>query len=247
MAGVAERLGPARKLVLIETANTLPALESYLGALAAGHVVMPVPRGRDFTALAAVYEPDVVIDPTGRVDHRRRRTAHRLHPDLTLLASTSGSTGSPKAVRLSAANLRSNTEAIVQYLGITDSDRAATTLPLSYCYGASVIHSHLWAGAGVILTDRSVLEPGFWDLFKRYGATSFAGVPYTFDMLDRAGFADMDLPSLRYVTQAGGRLNPEAVRRYVRLGRRRGFDFVVMYGATEATARMAYLPPATAL
>lgn len=247
MAAVAERLGPDRKLVLIETANTLPALESYLGALAAGHVVLPVPRGRDFTALASVYEPDVVIDSAGGLDHRNRRPAHRLHPDLTLLASTSGSTGSPKVVRLSAANLRSNTEAIAQYLGITDSDRAVTTLPLSYCYGASVIHSHLWTGAGVILTELSVLQQDFWDLFRRYGATSFAGVPYTFDMLDRTGFADMDLPSLRYVTQAGGRCKPETVRRYARLGRRRGFDFVVMYGATEATARMAYLPPDKAL
>ncbi|MBU3751000.1 MAG: AMP-binding protein, partial [Mycobacterium sp.] len=247
VAAVGDRLGPGRKLVLIETDNTLPALQSYLGALAAGHVVLPVPRGRDCAALVSTYQPDAVIDHSGRVDHRSRRPAHRLHPDLAVLASTSGTTGSPKAVRLSAANLRSNAEAVAQSLGITDSDRAATTLPLSYCYGASVIHSHLWVGAGLILTDRSVLDEDFWDLFRRCEATSFAGVPYTFDLLDRIGFADMDLPSLRYLTQAGGRLRPETVRRYAALGRRRGFDFVVMYGATEATARMACLPPAEAL
>jgi len=243
MDAFAARLGDGRKLVLIETHNTLPALEAYLGALAGGHVVLPVPRGRDYSALAATYSPDVVVDRAGRVDYRGGRPAHRLHPDLALLASTSGSTGSPKVVRLSARNLRSNAEAIADYLGIADTDRAATTLPLSYCYGASVIHSHLSAGAGLILTDRSVLDSRFWELFRHYGATSFAGVPYTFEMLDRIGFPEMELPSLRYITQAGGRLNPDTVRRYARLGRRRGFDVVVMYGATEATARMGYLPP----
>jgi len=247
MAAFAADLGPGRKVVMIETDNTLPTLEAYLGSLAGGHVVLPVPHGRDHTALTKAYRPDVVVSAGGRVDHLTARPTHNLHPDLALLASTSGSTGSPKVVRLSAANLRSNAAAIAESLGITGDDRAATTLPLSYCYGASVVHSHLWAGAGLILTDRSVIDTRFWDLFRRYGATSFAGVPYTFEMLEQAGFADMDLPTLRYVTQAGGRLDPEMVRRYACLGRRRGFDFVVMYGATEATARMAYLPAEQAL
>ncbi|MGH3368638.1 MAG: AMP-binding protein, partial [Nocardioidaceae bacterium] len=83
----------------------------------------------------------------------------------------------------------------------------------------------------------------FWDDFRAAGATSFAGVPYTFDLLDASGFEERELPSLRYVTQAGGRLAPDRVRRYADLGRRRGWDLFVMYGQTEATARMAYLPP----
>ena len=240
-------LGRDRKLVLIETRNTLESLQAYLGALAGGHVVLPVPANRDHSALLSTYRPDVVIGADGVIDHRSRRLPHRLHPDLALLASTSGSTGSPKTVRLSARNLRSNAASIAEYLGLTGADRAVTTLPLSYCYGASVIHSHLLVGAALILTDRSVIDDRFWALVRRQGATSFAGVPYTFALLDRAGFADMDLPDLRYVTQAGGRLEPETVRRYASLGRRRGFDFVVMYGATEATARMAYLPPDMAL
>ena len=88
-----------------------------------------------------------------------------------------------------------------------------------------------------------MVDPCFWELFRRRGATSFAAVPYTFELLERVGFADMDLPSLRYVTQAGGRLAPESVRKYAELGRRSGWEFFVMYGQTEATARMAYLPP----
>jgi acyl-coenzyme A synthetase/AMP-(fatty) acid ligase len=114
---------------------------------------------------------------------------------------------------------------------------------MSYCYGLSVINSYLLRGASVVLTTRSVADPAFWDLFREVGATSLAGVPYTFDLLDRLGFEWMRLPSLRYVTQAGGRLAPDRVRRYAELGRRDGWEFFVMYGQTEATARMAYLPP----
>ncbi len=117
---------------------------------------------------------------------------------------------------------------------------------MGYCYGLSVINSHLARGASLVLTERSVIEPEFWDAFRRTRATSFAGVPYTFDLLDRIRFAEMDLPHLRYVTQAGGRLDPEDVRRYAEMGRRNGWELFVMYGQTEATARMSYLPPALA-
>jgi hypothetical protein len=106
-----------------------------------------------------------------------------------------------------------------------------------------VINSHLLRGAGLVLTDLSVVDPCFWDLFRSRGATAFAAVPYTFELLERVGFAEMELPSLRYVTQAGGRLAPEMVESYAGLGRRRGWELFVMYGQTEATARMAYLPP----
>ncbi|MFF8836676.1 AMP-binding protein [Streptomyces sp. NPDC015130] len=181
-----------------------------------------------------------------RIVERRAESVHTLHPDLALLLSTSGSTGSPKLVRLSYDNLQANAESIAAYLGIRDTDRAATTLPLHYCYGLSVVHSHLLRGAGLVLTGLSVADACFWDLFRAAGGTAIAGVPYTFDLLDRVGFAEMDLPRLRHVTQAGGRLAPERVTRYAELGARRGWDLFVMYGQTEATARMAYLPPSLA-
>lgn len=242
----AARLGTTRRLVLVEGANDLATLVAYLGALAGGHPVLLVPAGPHVGALVAAYDPDVVAtphEPDRPYLERRRGTAHQLHPDLALLLTTSGSTGTPKLVRLSHRNVEANAASIARFLGIRPTDLAATTLPLAYSYGLSVVHSHLRTGAGLLLTGSSVVDPCFWERFAREGATTFAGVPHTFSLLDRAGFEDLDLPSLRYVTQAGGRLAPDRVRHLAALGRRRGWRFVVMYGQTEATARMAYLPP----
>jgi len=240
-------LGATRRLVLIEGANTPQSLTAYLAALQHGHVALLVPQDRpaQLRQLVDAYDPDVVLRHEGTrwlAEQRRAGTAHDLHPDLALLLSTSGSTGSPKLVRLSHDNLRSNAASIASYLRLTPDDRAATSLPLHYCYGLSVVNSHLVTGAGLVLTDGSVVDECFWQRFAEAGATSFAGVPYTFDLLDHSRFAERDLPSLRYITQAGGRLAPDRVRAWAELGQRRGFEFVVMYGQTEATARMAYLP-----
>ncbi|MEU4340963.1 AMP-binding protein [Nocardia sp. NPDC023852] len=235
----ATELGPAPRLVALAARNDLASLVAYLGALSAGCAVLLASEITE--ELRATYDPDIVVE-AGHADVIRETSAHRLHPDLALLLSTSGSTGSPKLVRLSAANLRANATAIAEYLSIGPDDRAATTLPMFYCYGLSVVHSHLLRGASLLLTERSVLHDEFWREFLDYRATSFAAVPYTIDLLDRIGFARMTLPDLRYITQAGGRLPPERVREYAALGKQSGWDFVVMYGQTEATARMAYLP-----
>lgn len=249
---VVRMLGDARRLVLLLGSNTVDAVVTYLAALVAGHPVLLVPGDNraNLHGLIATYDPDVVaglVDGTWRIEHQHEEPAHDLHADLALLLSTSGTTGSPKLVRLSQENLQSNAEAIAAYLDIRPDDRAATTLPMSYCYGLSVINSHLFRGAGIILTDLSVADRCFWKLFASQHGTSFAGVPYTFDLLDRVGFADLRLPSLRYVTQAGGKLAADRVARFAEQGRRDGWDLVVMYGQTEATARMAYLPPRLAV
>ncbi|WP_336716421.1 non-ribosomal peptide synthetase [Arthrobacter sp. USHLN218] len=245
---VAGRLGPVRRLAVLAAANDVDSLTAYLAALSAGHplILVPADKPAALESVLAAYDPDVIMrsgsgEPV--LHERRAGTRHELHPELALLLSTSGSTGSPKLVRLSQENVQSNAEAIARYLDIRPEDRAATTLPMSYCYGLSVINSHLLRGAGLVLTGLSVVDPCFWELFREQRTTTFAGVPYTFELLERVGFADMDLPGLRYVTQAGGRLDPDTVRRYRELGERRGWDLFVMYGQTEATARMAYLPP----
>ncbi|MET3143524.1 UNVERIFIED_ORG: acyl-CoA synthetase (AMP-forming)/AMP-acid ligase II [Arthrobacter sp. UYEF2] len=242
------RLGTERRLVALTAGNDVDSLVGYLAAMAAGHplILLPADKPAALESLVAAYDPDVILrSVSGQMvlEERRPGTGHTLHPDLALLLSTSGSTGSPKLVRLSYQNLQANAESIAEYLGITGDDRAMTTLPMSYCYGLSVINSHLLRGASLVLTDLSVVDTCFWDLFRSEGATSFAAVPYTVDLLERVGFAAMDLPTLRYVTQAGGRLGPDLVRRYAELGARSGWDLYVMYGQTEATARMAYLPP----
>ncbi|BCW67160.1 AMP-dependent synthetase [Arthrobacter sp. NicSoilB4] len=244
----ARSLGTVRRLVALEADNSLPSLVVYLAALSSGHplLILPTGGGRAAESLVSAYDPDVlarVQDGEAVFDVRREGTRHALHPELALLVSTSGSTGSPKLVRLSAESVQANAAAIAEYLQLRPDDRAATTLPLSYCYGMSVVNSHLCVGASVVLTDLSVVDPCFWELVRNERVTSFAAVPYTFDLLERVGFADKELPSLRYITQAGGRLDPDRVRDYAQLGRRRGWDLFVMYGQTEATARMAYLPP----
>jgi acyl-CoA synthetase (AMP-forming)/AMP-acid ligase II len=242
--GRAAALGPGRRLVLLVAEPTRECVVTHLAALAAGHVVLLAPRDRPGTvqALRERYRPDTVVDG-GPPVLVHEEPQHELHPDLALLLTTSGSTGSPRLVRLSHENLSSNAEAVAASLGLTADDVGVTALPLSYCYGLSVLHSHLAVGAAVLLTRLSVVDPCFAQAARSAGVTSLPGVPYTFDLLDRAGHDLLGLPSLRLVTQAGGRLAPERVRALALEGRERGFDLVVMYGQTEATARMTCLPP----
>lgn len=245
---MARTFGPARRLIALEAENSLPSLVAYLAALSSGNPLLILRPGGGTAAetLVAAYDPDVVVRAAqgeAVLDVRRDETRHELHPELALLLSTSVSTGSPKLVRLSAESVQANASAMAEYLHLRPSDTAATTLPLSYCYGMSVVNSHLLVGASLALTDLSVVDPCFWELAHAENVTSFAAVPYTFDLLERVGFEHMDLPSLRYITQAGGRLDPDRVRYFAELGRRQGWDLFVTYGATEATARMAYLPP----
>lgn len=240
-------LGPARRLILLRGHTSVEFIVAFVAALAGGHPVIVAPplRPGQTDDVATAYDPDVIVDTAaGTIDIRREQTARVLHPDLAVLLSTSGSTGSSKLVRLTAGGLRANAAAVATYLSLTPQDRGILTLPLHYCYGLSILTSHLYAGAATIVTDWSVLDPCLWDLAEHHGATGLAGVPHTFDQLDGIGFPE--LASLRYVTAAGGKLSPERVTQYLRLGQRRGWDFYVMYGQTEATARMAYLPPALA-
>src|SRR5690606_26812802 len=140
-------------------------------------------------------------------------------------------------------NVSSNARSIAAFLDLTPQDCGVTSLPLHYCYGLSVLHSHLVAGASISLTTASVVDPCFRDALVRHGVTNIAGVPHTFDLLDRAGPETIHVPSLRFVTQAGGKLPADSVVRWADRLSGWGAEFFVMYGQTEATARMAYLPP----
>lgn len=166
-----------------------------------------------------------------------------LFEGLGLLLTTSGSTGSPRLVRQSCENILDNARSIARYLELDETERPVTTLPMNYTYGLSIINSHLLVGAGILLTEKGLVQKEFWEFFREAGATSFGGVPYTYEMLDRLRFYRMDLPSLRTMTQAGGKLTPELHERFAEYAEERGKRFVVMYGQCEATARMGYLPP----
>lgn len=167
---------------------------------------------------------------------------YTLYDELALLITTSGSTGSPKLVRQSYTNILENAQSIVKYLELDDSERPITTLPMNYVYGLSIINSHFLVGATLLLTDKGLMQKEFWDFFRLQGATSFGGVPYTYEMLDKLRFFRMNLPSLRTMTQAGGKITPELHEKYATYAKEHGLKFVVMYGAAEATARMGYLP-----
>ena len=182
-------------------------------------------RGESYTLLRLPYEQD-----------------YKLPEELALLLTTSGSTGSPKLVRQSGRNIEANTRSIAEYLGILSEDRAITTLPMQYTYGLSILQSHLSVGAAVILTDKTLMDKEFWALLKEQKATTFGGVPYIYEMRKKLRFDRMNLPSLRYLTQAGGKLPKELAEEFIQTCKRKNMKFIVMYGQTEATARMAYLP-----
>lgn len=166
-----------------------------------------------------------------------------LYPELALLLATSGSTGDPKLVRISYANLRANTMSICEYLQLDESERPITTLPMQYTYGLSIINSHLMAGACILMTTVSYVQSGFWKFLEKERATSFGGVPYTYEILKKIHLFQKKIPSLRSITQAGGKLSVPLQREIARWAGEQSIKFYVMYGQTEATARMAYLPP----
>ena len=172
----------------------------------------------------------------------RRAKDLLLNQNLALLLATSGSTGSPKLVRISYENILNNAESIADYLNITANERPIMSLPMYYSYGLSVINSHLIKGATILLTDKPVIQKEFWRFAKNQKATSISGVPYTYEMLKRLRLFQMDLPCLRMMTQAGGKLNVSIAKEYMEQAKVLGKRFIVMYGQTEATARMSYLP-----
>lgn len=161
---------------------------------------------------------------------------------LALLLTTSGLTGSPKFVRISYENIISNTSAIISYLNISESEKAITVLPMSYTYGLSVINTHLYIGACIMLTDKKICDKEFWSFFNEFKGTSFSGVPYTYDLLRKMNFKALKVPSLRTMTQAGGKMSNDTSAYFYNYAINTNKIFYIMYGQTEATARISYLP-----
>lgn len=258
VAEAADRLSALPTGVLFAlTPLDLPGVLRYLGALAAGRPVLLLDPALDRTALETLigrFRPAGVTGADGPVPAGYRAfdgtgwvrldpDGETPHPDLGVLLTTSGSTGNPKLVRLSAGAVLANARSIAVALGIGPGEVAPTSLPLHYSYGLSVLNSHLVAGATVLVEPNGVLSRSFWDAVDTYRATSFAGVPYHYEMLRRIGFAPAAHPSIRTLTQAGGRLSPALVQDFADRMAAAGGRLAVMYGQTEATARMAVLPP----
>ena len=237
---------PRGSLVLLALDNSIPSVIAYIGALRLGLPCIIVNKGDDEACdrIVSHFAPDAQWCTSRGLRLCSDRTPRRpIHDELAVLLSTSGSTGSTKLVKLSAQAIDANARSIVECLEISSAERAITTLPPGYSYGLSVINSHLAAGASTILYSGSVASPDFRSLVEAAKATSLAGVPYTYELLQRTGFLDRLPTSVKMLTQAGGRLPPDHATRVALQMQRAGGRFYVMYGQTEATARMAYLPP----
>lgn len=254
-----------RNLVLCLCENSASALIGYVAFMVHDQVPILVEAGQlsvHLRSLVEEYRPSFAWIPYSRASEFAGGTlVHRLgeyallrlagptaadlnmYSRLQLLLPTSGSTGSSKLVRLSRENLQANASSISSFLGIRSEDVAITTLPFSYSFGLSIINTHLIAGASIQVTESSPLNREFWDVVRRAGVTSLSGVPYTFSLLKRIRFERFDLDSIRYLSQAGGKLNQEQLEYLQRVSRDKNLPCYIMYGQTEAAARMSYLPP----
>ena len=251
-----------KTLGIIFCRNNIDSLVVYLACLRTKHAVILLDADLNQSLalkLIETYQPDWIFLPKESSSVITNYQCHSdfltglwyvsmtnhetlIHPDLALLLSTSGSTGSPKMVRLSYQNLATNAESIAEYLQLSDSERPITTLPMHYSYGLSVINSHLHVNATLLLTQASISTREFWDFASRQQATSMAGVPYTYQMFKQIRIENIELPSLRTLTQAGGRLSTPLVKYFTDLSEKKSWQFYVMYGQTEATARISYVP-----
>lgn len=257
----------SRSLVFLMCSNTAGSVAGYIACM--NHKIVPVLLnvhidGELLDNLLRLYHPAYLWLPKDQIGrfHEMESTYeaynyvllktgydknYLLYEELGLLLTTSGSTGSPKFVRQSYTNVLDNAQSIVKYLELDETERPITTLPMNYTYGLSIINSHLLVGATILVTEKTLMQKEFWNFFKKAEATSFGGVPYTYEMLDKLRFYRMELPSLRTMTQAGGKILPELHEKFAKYAEEHGKKFVVMYGQCEATARMGYLPPEKAV
>lgn len=261
LSGCIEFSSTSRSLVFCLVENKIGGLIGYLTLLTSGAVPLMLSSSvspEQLQKLIHIYQPTYIWLPSTRspefygydlvlsnqeyslLDLKFQRGD--IHNSLALLLGTSGSTGSPKFVKISIENVLSNAQSIGQYLELKSDEISVTTLPPSYTYGLSIIHSHILVGATIAVTDKTLFDRAFWNFFREVKATSFNGVPYHYEMLKRLRFAKMQLPSLRTMTQAGGRMEPDLTREFASHCHQQGMRFFTMYGQAEATARMSYLP-----
>ncbi|MDU2064569.1 MAG: AMP-binding protein [Sporomusaceae bacterium] len=258
-----QQIIPPRSLVFILCRNTIGSVLSYLCCLQ--NRIVPLLINDDMNEelladLIKVYKPNYVVKPLNHdfalpnnelvydlfdygVYPCYAAEPVELFSELALLLTTSGSTGSPKLVRQSYKNIQANAASIAAYLELDAQQRPISSLPMYYTFGLSVIHSHLVCGAAIYITEATIMDAAFWEFMKEKNITSLAGVPFTYECLQRLRFFTLDLPDLKLMLQAGGKLSKRLHQEYGEFAVKTNKRFVVMYGQTEATARMSYLPP----
>lgn len=250
-----------RSVVFLLCSNTYEFLACYVGLVRKKIVPFLVDRNinaQDLSNLEKLYKPQFIIKPIytkinisnlNEIDSfnknyhilKTNNKPYKVKSNLALLVSTSGSTGSPKFVKISYTNIFDNAKKISIFLKISSRDKVITTLQPNYIYGLSILNSHIINGSVVVMSQLSLVEKKFWDLFKKTKITTFGGVPYTYSILKKLKFNQMKLPHLRYITQAGGKLSLELLDEFINVCNKKKIKLIVMYGQTEAAGRISYL------
>ena len=254
---------PYRTLFFILSENKIGSLLGYTASLSNRIVPLILSAATEeslYVHLLEVYKPEYLWVPNLMAERKGFTPIFSawdyvlvktgcpsvpLFDDLSLLLPTSGSTGSPKLVRHSYRNIEANADNVRRLFELDGTEKAMAILPMHYTMGLSVITSHLYAGSTLLLSGRSLLDKGFWDMLKE--ATSFTGVPYSYEILAKMRFNRMDLPNLKVITQGGGKLTEELFKMLAQYAYDNGKKFIATYGQSECTARMAYLPAELAL
>ena len=247
-----------KSLIFAYLDNSIDSLSFLINSLCSKHAVALFSNDLSVSlknGLEQTYTPQYIFDVKREEIRNYCKTSNngcftlatpiKLHinKNIKVLLSTSGTTGSPKLVKLSEENVISNALSISTYLPIEVTDIVPLNLPLNYSYGLSILTSNSLIGNTIVCGLPDVLSKEFWSYFSKYGFTTLAGVPFVYEMLDRIGFLKKKYPSLRYVTQAGGRLRDSLIKKFALYAKSCDIEFFVMYGQTEATARMSYMPP----
>ena len=236
-----------KQLVAINAENCIELISFYLSCLLCRHPVILLDKAnsvhnqdlcRRFKVNLSVSIEEGELSTT-----KGSQFKHRFHHSLALMLTTSGSTGSPKLVKLSVKNLLANAQSICEYLNLDSSDKSLCHLNFSYSYGMSIVHSHLLAGATCVLLNSALQIAELANIIQRHKITNFSGVPVHFQQLVKFIEALGSCHSLRFLTQAGGKLEPDLVKLFAQWGKQSDVQFFVMYGQTEASPRISYLPP----
>ena len=255
---------PARELVFCLCENRVASLAGFLALYDCHDVCLLLSAAIDQGLLATLqetYRPsyfwmpeaknetfhfEVAFSYKGYVLCKTGQQAPAMHPDLSMLMTTSGTTGSPKLVRHKYGNIESNARNVASVFGWTEKERGIIDLPMQYTMGLNVILSHLYAGATVLLAEANLMSPKFWTFIKEQKGTNFTGVPFSYEILKKLRFMRMDMPYLQTMAEGGGKLPDTLFQEFADYAAASGKRFFATFGTTETSARLAYLPPTEA-
>lgn len=255
----------SRSLIVIFAQNSIGSLMGYVAALSTKIVPLILSANTDrelYEHLIEKYAPQYIWLPESMYRNFEGKTLFSkynyvlmqvasysppLYKELSLLLPTSGSTGSPKLVRHSYRNIEANARNVAALFGLTKNEIPVVVLPMHYTMGLSVITSHLWVGAKLFISSKSLMDRSFWADLKKYKVSSFTGVPFSYEIMDKLHFFRMEFPDLKIITQGGGKLNSELFKKCSEYAIQTNKKFIPTYGQTEGTARMAFLKPEKAI